>query len=137
MSFGYVTHAALEGLQQERNRMVSRHRPSRPDESLAADAADERRVRDEAAQLQDVATPEAIGDEDIGVAAPDEVGFTDSSGQSIDVETHPFDEGRVRPEDVDQGIVERDVEGQPARIRRRLENIERETDAELEQQRDE
>ena len=101
-------------------------------EELSADAGDERRIRRQADALASVQQPESAGaPENVGDASPDEVEVPKPHGESVEYMVRPFDEQQLREEDA-QDAATTDVEGQPLRVRDRLDDIEREVDAELE-----
>jgi hypothetical protein len=117
--------------------MVSdRRQPTTTDEDgeyieLSADAGHEDEIREQAERLASVQQPETVGlDEDIENASPDEVGIPTADGTE-DVMVRPFEEQELLEEDLALGEVENDIEGQPKRVRRRLDDIEREVDEEL------
>lgn len=99
---------------------------------LSADAGDERHIRRQAAALADVQQPESAGPSDaLDDAGPDEVEVAMPNGESVEYQLRAFDEAVVREEDAAQGAVTADIEGQPQRLRDRLNAIEREVDGQL------
>lgn len=98
-------------------------------EELAADAGDETMIRQQAERLSDVAQPEAMGG-DVGDAIPEVLELPGPYGGSIDRHVRGFDDATTAQTDTD--VVSADPEGQPRRVRERLDDVEREVDGQIE-----